>query len=334
MDRALADGTAVLAHRADGAQTAGFWDGITRADVKSACILFAELDNDRDGFVRLPDLIDLQMRDGFKLLRLRGPALLALCDVDADGRLNVVEFVLLLHAVAHAGGSTGDAALPPKPTIDDARAVAERVSEFNMTESIDDAGDTPLHHYAARGLDQLTAELLGSHVNPNVANKAGATPLHVAAALLNLNAERAVAVVAALLGAGADVNAMDASGRTPLDVAVHGAVRDALSAAGGKAPVTDAAAAAAAAMKILERDARNARAATMWAERTRLAPLLVAAVKAHDVDSVKALLKRGADPQLAVDDNEVSAPLRADCSVRVCSCSAATVAQRCLSGGE
>ena len=193
---------------------------LSTAAVKARTPLFSQCDADGDGFVQPHDLVCLMTDPSF------GPALLArdaelieLADVDCDGKLNAIEFQLLLHAAV--AGMAG--ALPP-PTAADVAAASIVMKYFNMTVGAAPDGSTKLHALAAAGATPQIRDVLARHVNPDVANKAGARPLHVVA---SADAARA------LLESGADVNVRDAMGRTPLDVATCDDVRAVLRAAGG-----------------------------------------------------------------------------------------------------
>lgn len=77
----------------------------------------------------------------------------------------------------------------------------------------DRRGFTPLHLAAARGLGEIVQLLLASGADANAAGEGGVTPLHVA--VYGGSAD----VVLLLLEYGADPRARDAGGKTPCDLA-------------------------------------------------------------------------------------------------------------------
>ncbi len=106
-----------------------------------------------------------------------------------------------LHEAAYGGDLAEVRRLVASGTPVDARAESESW-----------LGSTALQRASARGHLDIAQWLLKAGADPNVANRRGYAPLHVAASL---------AVAAALLDAGADVNAHTADGDTPLMLAAH-----------------------------------------------------------------------------------------------------------------
>lgn len=81
----------------------------------------------------------------------------------------------------------------------------------------DPQGRTPLHHAACAALAPVLRALLDCGVDPNVRDRGGATPLHVA-----MSAQRgdALLLVRALIASGADPEAPAGNGETPLGLAL------------------------------------------------------------------------------------------------------------------
>lgn len=76
-------------------------------------------------------------------------------------------------------------------------------------------GNTPLNMAIYNGYEEIVAELLRFHANPNLASaNSGDFPLHLAAAIGKRQ------IVKYLLEAGADVNQANKTGKTPLLIAV------------------------------------------------------------------------------------------------------------------
>lgn len=77
------------------------------------------------------------------------------------------------------------------------------------------AGRSPLHHAAQRGDTTMVGDLLAAGADPNRSDAQGHTPLHLAAATLQLRHPEFVA--RRLIEAGARVDLRNARGRTPLE---------------------------------------------------------------------------------------------------------------------
>lgn len=84
----------------------------------------------------------------------------------------------------------------------------------SLVHAVDTHGATALHHAAHHGEDGAVAFLLQHGADPNAANEAGDTPLHLA-----LQSSRAHAVIGRLLAHGASALQRDRSGRLPLQLA-------------------------------------------------------------------------------------------------------------------
>ena len=177
-------------------------------------------------------------------------------------------------------------------------------------------GRSPLHHASRPALLPVLDALLSRGVDPNVRDRAGATPLHAA---LDAKPETALPLVKSLIAHGADPESPAASGETPLGLALaRGAtqlehwlrwiawplpgrpLRD--------ADLPAAAADADAVARLLElglpADARDERGATA----------LLRASGAGALQSVQRLLVAHADPKLTVDTG--ASPLSAAVSAR------------------
>jgi ankyrin repeat protein len=126
--------------------------------------------------------------------------------------------------------------------------------------------------------------LLEFGARPNVRNKAGQTPLHVAAGavtFVHMGGGSASLQCRALLDHGAEVNTEDSRGRTPLDVAVlrHSSeAEEVLNAAGGKHGT--------------------------YQSKQELSRWLMAAIDSGDVTRVRELLDQGADPNAAEQEED------------------------------
>ncbi len=87
------------------------------------------------------------------------------------------------------------------------------------------AGDTPLHLAAAMADVDATTLLLDAGTDPCAVNRRGATALHYACdprpAGANWNPDAQATVIELLVAAGADINAPDRGGVTPLHRAVR-----------------------------------------------------------------------------------------------------------------
>lgn len=181
-----------------------------------------------------------------------------------------------------------------------------------------DAGRAPLHHAACPALAPVLHELLARGADPNVRDRSGVTPLHIA-----LNAERneALPLVRALIAHGADPESPAANGETPLGLALARGdatlehwlrwhpwrlPRRALRA--GDLPLAATAGDADAVSKLLELkfliDTRDERGATA----------LLRACGAGHLDAAQRLLDAGADAALAADSG--ATPLSAAVSAR------------------
>ena len=227
---------------------------VSPAEIKESGALYVKVGGSSDT-VSLPEVLQcppLITHDDFaSALCLRDADLFTLADVNCDGKLSLVEFVLLLHAAKALNGCE-DAALPPPPTVQEVSSIEAAVATYNMTASRDTEGNVKLHSFSSMSTPNapvLIRKLLNTHVNPNVENNAGVRPLHIAAS------RSTAEVVSLLIGAGAEVNAVDRVGRTPLDWALGDggsssspdAVIKVLTDAGCKAPQAERRRAAAAA---------------------------------------------------------------------------------------
>ncbi|MGH8192653.1 MAG: ankyrin repeat domain-containing protein [Rhodanobacteraceae bacterium] len=209
------------------------------------------------------------------------------------------------HALARLGDSADDAAL--------ALGMLTRGADAFGT---DPDGRAPLHHASRPALQPVLEALLACGADPNVRDRAGAAPLHVA---LDAEADAALPQVKALIAHGADPEGAAAGGETPLGLALaRGATQlEYWLRWNGwnlpKRPLRDddlpsAAADPDAVARLLELglpvDGRDERGATA----------LLRACGAGSLQSVQRLLAAGADPALTVDTG--ASPLSAATSAR------------------
>ena len=96
-----------------------------------------------------------------------------------------------------------------------------------LTVSIDEYGETPLHWAARNGHKDVVEVLLANGAGVNAKDSSGFTPLHMAASTRWVGAVQGHKdVVEVLLANGADVNAKDSSGFTPLHMAARNGRKD------------------------------------------------------------------------------------------------------------
>jgi len=195
----------------------------------------------------------------------------------------------------------------------------------NLTHTKDPEGDTPLHWAARSGQTNSASLLLAKGAEVDARNKLKLTPLHLAAA----NAHRAMAEL--LLSNRADINAADKNGRTALSLAWAALNKARTLAADGDAAASNTIVAAQATISLLcEKGAsvdlfshilagdREAAAALIQRDPNAIhkrnhkgnQPLHCAA-NAGDLDFVRLLLDKGADPNAHGQDKQTPLHLAA-----------------------
>jgi ankyrin repeat protein len=185
-------------------------------------------------------------------------------------------------------------------------ALARALLDAGAAPNAPDAdGRTPMHHAAANAHAAWIPLLARARGNPNARDIAGNSPVHLAAHAHH------VKTIDALVAAGADVNARGPGGRTALaaaagDANTPPAVTDALLSARARVDIADdegwnavQRAAAINHATALEQFAR--RRVPVDATTGGLPPALHIAIRRHNVEAVRALLRAGASPSRRFD---------------------------------
>ena len=183
------------------------------------------------------------------------------------GHLEVVKYLISKGAVVNAKGCCDYTPLHKAAEKGHLEVVKYLVSNGVDVNAKGEYGDTPLHEAAEYGYLEVVKYLVKNGADVNARGKNGETPLHKVAEKGNLE------IVKYLVENGADVNIKDNEGKTPLDIAFEkGFVRCVFSLLKGRE---------------LSGDEKNR--------------LLLVAVKKGNLEDVKFLIKKGADPMAKVN---------------------------------